>query len=130
MPILAEYIKNHHRSDQIKGIIGITTLHKGVERLGFEAVEPANQFYRVFKKLTQIPILYLTTKQFSLRKNSSFPIFVYLERKIVQVLSAEINKKRLMQKMQQPLLFMKCDGTSFPDGFRFGCSPQSDPIPR
>ncbi|AOP16497.1 YkoP family protein [Bacillus sp. GM2] len=68
MPILAEYIKNHHRSDQIKGIIGITTLHKGVERLGFEAVEPANQFYRVFKKLTQIPILYLTTKQFSLRK--------------------------------------------------------------
>lgn len=68
MPILAEYVKNHHRTDQIKGIIGITTLHKGVERLGFEAVEPANQFYRVFKKLTQIPILYLTTKQFSLRK--------------------------------------------------------------
>ncbi|GIN64625.1 hypothetical protein P9D51_21645 [Bacillus sonorensis] len=68
MPILAEYIQNHRKADQIKGIIGITTLHKGVERLGFEAVEPANRFYRMFKKLTQIPILYLTSTQFSFRK--------------------------------------------------------------
>ncbi|MCY8607050.1 YkoP family protein, partial [Bacillus sonorensis] len=68
MPILAEYIQNHRKADQIKGIIGITTLHKGVERLGFEADEPANRFYRMFKKLTQIPILYLTSTQFSFRK--------------------------------------------------------------
>ncbi|QHZ45828.1 MULTISPECIES: YkoP family protein [Bacillus] len=67
MPILAQYVKSHKHTDQIKGIIGITTLHKGVERLGFEAVEPANKFYRTFKKLTQIPILFLMTKQFSFR---------------------------------------------------------------
>ncbi|MEC3606127.1 hypothetical protein P9126_03720 [Bacillus glycinifermentans] len=67
MPALAKYVNDHRKADQIKGIIGITTLHKGVERLGFEAVEPANRFYRFFKKLTQIPILYLTTSQFSFR---------------------------------------------------------------
>ncbi|NPC93933.1 hypothetical protein HOO54_17355 [Bacillus sp. WMMC1349] len=67
MPTLAEYVSNHQKAEQIKGIIGITTLHKGIDRLGFEAVQPANRFYKCFKKMTQLPILFLTTRPFSFR---------------------------------------------------------------
>ncbi|MEG7282062.1 YkoP family protein [Bacillus sp. 0909A] len=67
MPMLLEYINNHKKSEKIKGIIGITMLDKGVERLGFDVVTPVNPFYRSFKKITHMPILYLTAKPVSLR---------------------------------------------------------------
>ncbi|MCY8838146.1 YkoP family protein [Bacillus atrophaeus] len=88
MPLLVDYISKHKKRDDIKGIIGITMLHKGVERLGFEVVKPSNHFYRFFKKVTHLPILYLTSKQFNAQ---SIPNSYYLL----------ISKEKLQQKYQK-----------------------------
>ncbi|MCO4851118.1 YkoP family protein [Bacillus vallismortis] len=81
MPILLDYINNHKKREKIKGIIGITMLDKGVERLGFDVVLPVNPFYRCFKKITHLPILYVTSKPASLRQipNSSY-LFISKEK--------------------------------------------------
>ncbi|MFD2045009.1 hypothetical protein ACFSTA_15085 [Ornithinibacillus salinisoli] len=56
LPRLAHYVKNHPKNEDIKGIIGITTLHKGVNHLGFEVFSIRNSYYRSYKKLTFLPI--------------------------------------------------------------------------
>jgi hypothetical protein len=61
MPMLANYVKYHKRYDEIKGIIGITTLHKGATRLGFENMSIQNSFYRTYKRLTFTPINYIAS---------------------------------------------------------------------
>lgn len=59
LPLLAEYVQQHKRSQEIKGIIGITTLYQGSSRLGFENVMIKNSYYRAYKRLTFAPINYL-----------------------------------------------------------------------
>lgn len=56
LPELAQYILTHPEKDKIKGIIGITLLHRGVKRLGFEVREIGNPFYRLLKSLYLIPM--------------------------------------------------------------------------
>ncbi|SET09997.1 hypothetical protein SAMN05216389_105162 [Oceanobacillus limi] len=56
LPTLAQYVHLHPKNEDIKGVIGITTLHKGVEHLGFEVFGIKNQYYRLYKKLTFTPI--------------------------------------------------------------------------
>jgi hypothetical protein len=69
MPNLAQYLKHHPHEGRIKGIIGITTLHKGAAHLGFECYQPYNRFYRWFKKVGQLPISFLSnTSMKSLQK--------------------------------------------------------------
>lgn len=61
MPVLADYIKNHPEEQKIKGIIGITMINKGVRHLGFECFFPENIFYLWLKKVSQLPIFFLST---------------------------------------------------------------------
>jgi len=56
LPTLAQYVHKHDRTDEIKGIIGISMLHQGSERLGFEIHGIYSRFYRWFKTLAQYPI--------------------------------------------------------------------------
>jgi hypothetical protein len=56
LPRLAQFVEEHERFDDIKGIIGISMLHQGSERLGFEIHEIFNRFYRTFKVVAQYPI--------------------------------------------------------------------------
>jgi hypothetical protein len=60
MPSLARYLKSHPLEKNIKGIIGITTINKGVKQLGFECFSPTNPFYKYFKKMGQLPITVLS----------------------------------------------------------------------
>lgn len=60
LPRLAEYVNKHERNGEIKGIIGISMLHQGSERLGFEIHEIFNRFYRALKIVTQYPIHFLS----------------------------------------------------------------------
>ncbi|WP_232489962.1 hypothetical protein [Neobacillus cucumis] len=64
MPSLARYVNTHPRETQIKGIIGITTINKGVVPLGFETFRPNNRLYRRVKKVGQLPIFLLTKSSF------------------------------------------------------------------
>ncbi|MDN3018689.1 hypothetical protein PH210_21105 [Paenibacillus sp. BSR1-1] len=60
MPLLASYLMEHPEEEKIKGIIGITTINKGVISLGFECFSPSSKWYRFFKKLGQLPIMLLS----------------------------------------------------------------------
>jgi hypothetical protein len=64
MPSLAWYLKSHPQEMNIKGIIGITTINKGVKTLGFDSIQPSNHLYRKLKKVGQLPIFLLTKSTF------------------------------------------------------------------
>jgi hypothetical protein len=64
MPILAGYLKSHPQETEIKGIIGITTINKGILPLGFESISPSSFLYRRLKKFGQLPIFLLTKSSF------------------------------------------------------------------
>lgn len=61
MPALARYLKDHPEERNIKGVIGITTLNKGVQALGFECFLPESRLYRFFKRIGQLPIFWLSS---------------------------------------------------------------------
>lgn len=56
LPGLAQFIENHPNQKQIKGILGITLLHRGIHRLGFDAVEIPNPFYAKLKQAYLTPM--------------------------------------------------------------------------
>ena len=76
MPHLADYINQHKRKDEIKGVVGITMLHKGAARLGFDVIKPSSGCYRLFKKV-HIPILYFTAKQLTLKTFLTPAIYLF-----------------------------------------------------
>ncbi|MYL40201.1 hypothetical protein GLV99_01060 [Virgibacillus massiliensis] len=63
MPNLAMFLQSHPSSRQIKGIIGITSLCRGAERLGFEKSALCNRYYRMYKKATLLPINLLASNK-------------------------------------------------------------------
>lgn len=56
LPGLEFYIRHHFSAHNVKGIIGITLLNKGCERLGFEIIEIINPVYKLYKTLSFLPI--------------------------------------------------------------------------
>lgn len=50
LPKLAEYVYEHNREQDIKAIIGITSLFRSADRLGFEMMPIQNKWYRSFKR--------------------------------------------------------------------------------
>ncbi|WP_456278655.1 YkoP family protein [Bacillus sp. AK128] len=79
LPALASYIEEHPEKDHLKAVIGITTLHRGCRRLGFETHDIKSKLYHLFKKATFI--------------------FIY-------ILSATTLSRESMQKHQPKYLFM------------------------
>lgn len=67
LPGVENYICNHVHFKEIKGIIGVTSLNKGCERLGFEAVSISHPIYKWFKKFAFLTIEMLSTNRYSLR---------------------------------------------------------------
>lgn len=63
LPGIALYIQNHYKSNQIKGIIGITNLNKSCERLGFEVFNISNPLYKWLKWTTSLPITILARNE-------------------------------------------------------------------
>lgn len=84
LPDLVSYIQNHAKVDEITGIIGISMLNRGAERLGFEIVSISNPFYRWFKWLAFIPIALLSSDDsiFKVLKNSvsSTPKYLFMSK--------------------------------------------------
>ncbi len=56
LPNIVQYLRNHSQFHNVKGIIGITILNKGSERLGFETFAIQNPFYKWYKLLTFTPM--------------------------------------------------------------------------
>lgn len=68
LPSLASYIQSHRKQEEIKGVIGITMINRGYNRLGFEGSEISSRFYKWSKRLIQIPIYLLTTSSPSIKQ--------------------------------------------------------------
>jgi hypothetical protein len=83
LPALAAFVEGHPHKEDLKGIIGITTLHRGCRRLGFETHEIKSRYYQLYKKITFILIIFLSTSSFS---------------------------KQSIQKQQPKYLFMSTEG--------------------
>ncbi|MBA2875962.1 YkoP family protein [Thermaerobacillus caldiproteolyticus] len=64
LPHLATYLRNHEQFAQIKGIVGITALNKGCERLGFETFSIVNPLYQWFKQTAFLPIYWISQFRF------------------------------------------------------------------
>ncbi|KOP83867.1 hypothetical protein ACFFHH_00215 [Cytobacillus solani] len=62
LPGVEQFIRNNQHAKDIKGIIGITLLNKGCERLGFEVIEPSNRLYIWFKWFAFLPIEILSNQ--------------------------------------------------------------------
>ncbi|MBO1579380.1 MULTISPECIES: YkoP family protein [Bacillus] len=94
LPSLGSYIQNHSRADEIKGIIGISMLNRGADRLGFEFVAISNPFYKWFKWLAFLPICLLSNNDsiFKMIKNniSSTPKYLFMSKEnLLQIYNGE-----------------------------------------
>ncbi|MBM7680361.1 hypothetical protein JOD43_000520 [Pullulanibacillus pueri] len=77
LPGLARFIHNHKDEKRIKAIIGVTMLHQGSERLGFEIHSIQNKAYLRFKQIAQFPIYFLSTVN-QHRKNKPIPKYLFM----------------------------------------------------
>ncbi|MFC4557504.1 hypothetical protein ACFO3D_04695 [Virgibacillus kekensis] len=66
LPGLAKFLASHDRGNEIKGVIGITTLCRGAERLGFEKVTIRSRPYSLYKKMTLLPIKHIANTKLDL----------------------------------------------------------------
>lgn len=82
MPTLANYLKEHPKEEKIKAIIGITTLNRGVQSLGFECYPPDSVWYRLFKQLGQLPIFLLSGTPLQYIKKHQLT-YLFLSKKIL-----------------------------------------------
>jgi len=81
MPSLAMYIDKHPKSKQIKGIVGITMINRGVTHLGFEKSLPNSRCYKLLKFSTQFPIFLLSTTSISMRNiRKQCPTYLFMSK--------------------------------------------------
>ncbi|WP_249872324.1 YkoP family protein [Oceanobacillus saliphilus] len=76
LPSIAKYIQLHENTDDIKGIIGITSLYKGCKRLGFETKPIHSNYYKFFKKAAFYPIDFIASATNS--KNQKTPVYLFM----------------------------------------------------
>lgn len=83
LPDLITFIDTNDKKDEIKGIIGITTLNKGSRRLGFDSFCISNPIYKWFKSITFLPICILssTTPLLTIRKRQ--PKYLFMSKKML-----------------------------------------------
>lgn len=67
LPEVARFLKEHKKCNEIKGIVGITSLTRRSDKLGFETRKISNGIYRKLKWLLQLPILYLSSSDPSIK---------------------------------------------------------------
>ena len=80
LPDLAVYLLHHKKNEQIKGLIGITTLDKGYKRLGFEAFSLSSRSYIWIKLISHYRIHYLSLNYSTSKgKRYELPLFIYVE---------------------------------------------------
>lgn len=69
LPGIEHFIRNSSFSNEIKGIVGITHLNKGCERLGFEIFDISHPIYKWFKVFAFFPIEILSSANNSIRNS-------------------------------------------------------------
>ncbi|HHY73362.1 MAG TPA: hypothetical protein GX497_09060 [Bacillus bacterium] len=80
LPGIEQFIQTNNSSNKIKGIVGITHLNKGCERLGFEIFDIAHPVYKWFKWFAFLPIEILSSRNRSIRQicKHHFPKYLFM----------------------------------------------------
>lgn len=80
LPGVEHYIRKHSLSHEIKGIIGITSINKGSERLGFETIDISHPVYKMFKRFAFLPIVVLSSQTASIKNliRSQQPSYLFM----------------------------------------------------
>ncbi|MBS4196659.1 hypothetical protein KHA97_16535 [Bacillus sp. FJAT-49870] len=79
LPSLVNYMQSQEKADQIKGLIGITMLYKGCKKLGFEAHPIASPIYKNFKKVSLLPIYFLSSSR-GIKKEIPSPMYLFMSK--------------------------------------------------
>lgn len=81
LPGLAAYLRQHLHEEQIKGIIGVSLLNRGVKKLGFDTFEIKSGWYRVWKESYLKPMYYLCHRQAApYQKNKLAPTYLVMSK--------------------------------------------------
>ncbi|MCF6095205.1 hypothetical protein L1765_14675 [Microaerobacter geothermalis] len=87
MPGLAQYLDQHIHSHVIKGIVGISILHRGAARLGFDVQEITNEWYKRYKLMYMKPMLILCHPEGRLRwtkrKDELVPKYIVMSKELL-----------------------------------------------
>ncbi|GIN19747.1 YkoP family protein [Siminovitchia fordii] len=75
LPGVVDFIHLCNEIKEIKGLIGITTLYRGCEKLGFEPHPIKSLLYKKFKQTALMPIYFLSSNN---RRNKKLPEPMYL----------------------------------------------------
>lgn len=79
LPSIAHYLQMHDYAYEIKGVIGITMLHKGCKKLGFEVYPIHNSFYKLIKQVAISPIYFLSTSKV-FKKLMPHPVYLFMSK--------------------------------------------------
>ncbi|WP_245832991.1 YkoP family protein [Oceanobacillus timonensis] len=63
LPEIVHYIEIRGNTNEIKGLIGITMLHRGCKKLGVEIYPIQNRYYKMFKQIALLPIYLLSSSK-------------------------------------------------------------------
>ncbi len=82
LPGIEHFIRTSNCSEKIKGIVGITHLNKGCDRLGFEIFEISHPIYRWFKVCAFLPIEILSSANQSIHNilKHQTPKYLFMSR--------------------------------------------------
>lgn len=75
MPELAKFMQLHQQCAHLKGIIGITSLYRGADRLGFNIVPIKSHFYRMFKQGA-----FLFINLFTVNTKKQKPVYLFMSK--------------------------------------------------
>ncbi|MBO0994647.1 YkoP family protein [Bacillus sp. SD088] len=79
LPAVVDYVQVSKHKDEIKGLIGITTLYKGCKRLGFEPHSIISPAYKKFKQTALLPIYFLSTNN-QLNQGLPEPMYLFMSK--------------------------------------------------
>lgn len=89
LPGLAEYIYHHPMRDEIKAVIGISSLKLRSNTLGFEIRKLRNPIYKFLKWISLFPINYISNSMFGSKHYEPYYFFMGKETLLAKYLEQE-----------------------------------------
>lgn len=83
LPDLAEYVRNHPKHDDIKGIIGITMLNRGGSGLGFETIQISSVMYKWLKYVSMMPIYFFSANNPLKNLKKQTPAYLFMSKNVL-----------------------------------------------
>lgn len=80
LPGVADYLHNHPKKNEIKGLVGITALNKGSRRLGFESIAISNKIYLWFKLIVFLPMYCMAVSTISGQSIRRHPMYLFMSK--------------------------------------------------